>query len=282
MGLKENALLIGLNITQWVGRKLDRKASAVVEMAHATDQRVGNYTKRLLPGAHELESIQALASSLRKFYYENTLPWAVDGMRIISSQNYVQFTSDFRARKAEFERAVDAFLVEYPRLRENAKQKLGGLFNDSEYPEVERLRRKFSCEISIAPIPDVNDFRVEISDAEKKIFLESQARVESDALGECYSRLFEVVSKAAERLNDPTARFQESLIGNINDLVDFLPSLNPIHDPKLEELRNQVKSVISKVSAESIRASTTTRAETAKALNDISDRMGAFMGVGHE
>jgi hypothetical protein len=273
MSLKENSLLITLNISQWVGRKLD---------THKTDAKVGNYNKRLLPGAHELEEIQAHASSLRKFYYENTLPWAHDGARIISSQNYVNFTSEFRARKQAFYSSVGKFLAEYPRLRDQAKIKLGDLFSDSEYPTDDKLLRKFSCEISVFPIPDVNDFRVELGDAEKKLFLESMARVESQALTECYSRLFEVVKTAADRLQKPDAIFRDSLIGNITELVALLPRLNPIHDPKLEALRLEVNSVIGKVSAESIRGNEATREMTAQKLGEIAERMGAFMEVENE
>jgi hypothetical protein len=282
MSLKNSALLIGLNISQWVGRKQDRRASSTVESAHGTAQQIGNFSKRLLPKAAELEMIQAHASSLRKFFYENTLPWAHDGMRIISAQNFVAFTSEFRQKQAVFNRAVEDFLAEYPRLREQARIKLGDLFNEEEYPETHRLKRKFSCEISISPIPDVSDFRVELSDAEKTLFLESQKQVESEALADCYSRLFSVVKTAAERLNDPEAIFRDSLIGNISELIQLLPRINPIDDPQLEALRLQVDSVISKVSAESIRASELTRQDTAKALKDISDKMGAFMGASHD
>lgn len=278
MGLKTNALLIAVNISQWAGRKLDRRATNTVEVTHATQERVGNFTKKLLPGAQELEAIQASANAIRKYFYENTLPWAADGARIISSQNYLPFTTEFRARKQAFDSHVGNFLSQYPTLRENAKQKLGDLFSEAEYPEADQLARKFTCEIMVMPIPDVSDFRVEISDAEKQVFLDSMARVEKEALAECYSRLFSVVSKAAERLKDPEARFKESLIGNITELIDLLPRLNPIDDPTLNSLRAEVSQVINKVSAESVRASETTRSETAQKLSDIADKMEVFMG----
>jgi hypothetical protein len=278
MSLKTNALLVSVNITQWTGRKFDKRATGTVEATHATDQGVGNFTKKLLPGAAELEAIQSAAWALRKFFYENTLPWAADGARIVSSQNYFPFTQEFRKRKAEFDAHVAAFLTEYPRLQDAARRKLGDLFSESEYPEITRLAAKFRCEMAIFPVPDIGDFRVEISDAEKQVFLDSMARVERDALNDCYKRLLDVVSKAAERLKQPDAVFRESLIGNIVELVELLPRLNPIDDPKLEALRAEVQSVVSKVSAESIRASETTRADTAKQLEDIASKMDAFMG----
>lgn len=280
MSLKNNALLVSINISQWVGRKFDKRATGTVEAAHSTEQHVGNYTKKLLPGAVELESIQACANSMRKFFYENTLPWAADGARIISSQNYLPFTAEFSKRKADFENAVAQFLNQYPTLREMARRKLGDLFSESEYPEADQLARKFQCEMRILPIPDISDFRVEISDAEKRAFLESMERVEKEALQECYRRLFDVVSKAADRLKQPDAIFRDSLVSNINELVELLPRLNPLQDPQLDALRAEVNSVVSKVSAESIRSSETTREATAKSLSDIADKMGAFMGGG--
>lgn len=278
MSLKTNALLVSVNIKQWTGRKLDKRATGTVEATHATEQGVGNFTKRLLPGARELEAISSAAGALRKFYYENTLPWAADGSRIISSQNYFPFTQEFRKRKADFDSRVAAFLSEYPKLQAEARRKLGDLFSESEYPDVLRLAIRFQCEMNIYPVPDVGDFRVDISDAEKQIFLDSMARVEREALNDCYRRLFEVVAKAADKLKSPEAVFRDSLIGNITELVELLPRLNPINDPNLEALRAEVNAVVSKVSAESVRASETTREETARKLADIASKMDAFMG----
>ena len=87
MSLSNKALLVYLSISQWTGRRTDQTATASVETAFGTDRKVGNYSKNLLPGAKELELIKSQAHAIRRFYYENTLPWMTDGSRILSSKN---------------------------------------------------------------------------------------------------------------------------------------------------------------------------------------------------
>jgi len=278
MSLSTKAVLVVLRISQWTARKLDRKASASVETAFSTTGKVGNYTKDLLPAARELDEIQRHAGNIRAFFYRNTLPWFSDGSRILSSKNYMDFTNEFRVKRADFDRAVSAFIQEYPKLREDAKTKLGHLFIDSEYPQVSQLASAFSCEVSFMPMPDVGDFRTEILESEKTAFLSKMRAVESDAVKECWNRLYEVVSKATDKLKQPDAVFRDSLIENISDMVSLLPKLNVTDDADLEAMRQTVAQVIASVSPVDMRKSNHARTDTAKKLDDITAKMSVFMG----
>src|ERR1051326_3676415 len=121
MSLSHKALLVDLSISAWTGRKLDRQATSTVETTHNTAARVGNYTKRLLPDAKELDEVNKIAGSIRVWLYSQTLPWASEGYRILKSSNYLDFTAEYRAKKAEFERAVESLVIAYPDLKERAK-----------------------------------------------------------------------------------------------------------------------------------------------------------------
>lgn len=277
--LANKALLVHLGISQWTGRRLDKRATGTVEASHATQKHVGNFTKKLLPGAKELEKINALAGALRKFFYLNTLPWLADGTRIISSKNYLEFTGQFRTKKQEFEDAVSEFLRVYPALVIEARMKLGDLFSGAEYPTAARLESCFRCEISFLPMPSVEDFRTEMLDSEKNEFLSRMRDVEAEAVRDCWNRLHSVVSKAAERLADPNANFRESLLENISEVCALLPKLNITEDAELESARQSVESAISAVTASQLKSSATDRESTAAALKAIESKMGIFLGV---
>lgn len=279
MSLSNKALLAVLSISQWTGRKLDKRATETVETSHVTEKRVGNFNKKLLPGARELEEIQRHANSIRTFFYAQSLPWYSDGSRIISAKNYLDFTNDFRKRKESFDAAVSEFLACYPMLREAARQKLGGLFNETEYPTEARLASCFNCEISFMPLPDVSDFRVDILETEKAEFLNKIKQVETQAVQECWTRLYDTVSKAAVRLSDPDARLHESLIDNMTEIVQLLPKLNITDDPALETMRQSVEKTILGMSAERCRNNPVVRKESADKLAEITDKMSAFMAA---
>ena len=278
MSLSSKAILVNLKISQWTGRKMDRKASASVETAFSTIGKVGNYSKDLLPNAKELDEIVRIGGNIRAFFYRNTLPWFSDGSRILSSKNYMDFTEEFRSKRAEFDRAVSNFIKKYPSLREDAKTRLGHLFIDSEYPMASNLQASFSCDVSFMPMPDVGDFRTEILESEKVEFVNKMRTVEADAVKDCWNRLYEVVAKATDKLKQPEAVFRESLIENINDMVSLLPKLNVTDDADLETMRQKVSEAVASFTSVEVRKSSTARYDAAKKLDDISSKMAAFMG----
>lgn len=278
-GLSQRALLVAVNISQWTGRRLDRKATDAVNDANKAESTAGAYHKRLLPGASELQSVQTIASQARKYYYENTLPWLADGTRIISSKNYLNFTAEMRKIKGQFETAVKDFSKAYPKLKTEAARALGDLYNSEEYPDSRDIGDKFSIEVSYLPIPDIKDFRVEVSEAEKRDFQRKMKAVESAAMRECWQRLATVVKTAADRLSSPDSIFRDSLIQNIQDVASILPTLAVSDDANLEATRLEVESIVSKLSPDTLRVNAGERTKAGKALADIEARMGAFMGA---
>jgi hypothetical protein len=276
--LSNKAMLVHLGVSQWVGRRLDKRATGTVEASHSTEKRIGNFTKKLLPGAKQLEKISTLTGAMRKMFYDNTLPWLADGTRIISSKNYLEFTQEFKAHKVKFESSVSDFLQNYPTLREEAKKKLGDLFLESDYPSAAKLQSCFKCEISFFPMPDVKDFRTELLDSEKDAFLASMKKVESAVVMDCYSRLYDVVKTAADKLADPKANFRESLLSNVGEICAMLPKLNITDDPGLEKMRVEVDSILSGLDSKTLKTSATDRDMAARQLKDIESKMSAFMG----
>ena len=106
MSLSNKSLLAYVKISAWTGRKLDKRATGTVENSYSTKGKVGNYTKKLLPDAKELDAIQSKAGAIRAFFYEQTSPWMSDGGRILSSKNHLAFSSEYRNKKSEFDKAV--------------------------------------------------------------------------------------------------------------------------------------------------------------------------------
>lgn len=280
--LNQKAMLVYLSISQWTGRKLDRRATETVAKTHAASSAAGNYTKKLLPGARELERVNAHAHAMRRFFYEQTLPWFSDGARIISAKNYMEFTREFQKRKSELDAAVSEFLDVYPALQAHAQNALGDLYSPADYPSGVSLARKFTCEIDFMPLPDVGDFRTEISDSEREKFLSRMRDVETRAMRDAWSRLYDVIEKAAEKLKTPDAIFRNSLLDNVTELCSLLPRLNVTDDPQLEAKRLEVESLVAKMSPDVLRDNALERQNAAAKLNEIMNSMGAFMGAGKD
>lgn len=274
--LSDKALLVVVNISQWSGRKTDKKASETVSVTHKTSTIAGNYSKKLLPGSVELAMINEIAGRIRKYFHEQTLPWMSDGSRIIASQNYMNFVAGIRKLKADFESAVRDFEAAYPKLKADAVKSLGDLYDPEEYPE--DIGSKFAIEVAYLPLPDVKDFRVSISEQERKNFEKKIREVELAAVGDCWERLHKVVKTAADKLANPGTIFRDSLIENIKDIVELLPMLNVTNDSDLEKSRKEVEKLVKEISLDTVREDLRERSNASKKLADIESKMSAFMG----
>ena len=158
-----NALLVYLNTSMWSARKLDRTATHEVTENHAASSDAGRFNKQLL-AKEALAPITQIASAARQYLYDNTRPWGDNGDRIMSITNYFIVPERLRQYKVEFNAAADALEATYTEQRERSRLRLNTLFHDSDYPQASEIRRKFSMDFGIMPLPSAGDFRVNLPD----------------------------------------------------------------------------------------------------------------------
>jgi len=221
-------MVVNLSISQWSARKHDKTASAEVERNHGAHD-AGRFNKLLL-AQESIKEISKIAGSARTFHYENTLPWSDNGDRVLPAGNYFTYTSKLQSIKMEFEDAVYNFCNNYDSLVSDAKVRLNSLFNQGDYPHPSQIASKFSINVSFMPVPDVEDFRVSLTDDEvmkikSEISNELSSRVDQ-ANSDLIQRCKDAVSHMAVTLSDPDKVFRDSLVNNIFSLVNLIPALN--------------------------------------------------------
>ena len=281
MNLNDRALLVQLSVSQWTARKYDKKATQEVASSHGVQSAVGRYNKSLLPMNDVLDRVHKKTTHVRTKFYENTLPWGIEGTMMLPTSNYLQFMTDFRKEKSEWQYLVDQFVGNYDQLRLDAKRMLGSLYNDADYPDESDIARKFKMDMAIFPVPST-DFRVSIaSDELTRIQQDVERRVQEAqtvAMKEVWDRLYDRVKHMAEKLADPKAIFRDTMVENTKELCALLPRLNFMDDPNLEQLRLQVEGSLLK-HPEALRNDPDLRRDTAAEAKAIMDKMSVFMGA---
>lgn len=281
MNLNDRALLVQLSVSQWTARKYDKKVTNEVASAHGTTTAAGRYNKSLLPMNDYLDRVHKKTTHIRTKFYENTLPWGIEGTMMLPTSNYLQFMTDFRKEKGEWQYLVNEFVSNYDQLRLDAKRLLGSLYDDADYPDETDVARKFNMDMAIFPVPST-DFRVAIAsdeltriqqDVEKRI-----ADAQTTAMKEVWDRLYDRVKHMAEKLADPKAIFRDTMVENTKELCALLPRLNFMDDPNLEQLRQQVEASLLK-HPEALRNDPDLRRDTAAEAKAIMDKMSVFMGA---
>ena len=244
--LQTKAMLAQLSISQWTGRKADRKVTGEVERAHGAHDS-GKFNK-ILVAKELLDPIAKIAGRARDYHYNFTLAWSDSGPRILPSALFAEYTTTFRGIKQEFEKAVNTMVSAYPTEVQAARVRLGTMYEPDDYPDPADMYMKFNVKTEFMPVPDGDDFRVSVaedSQAELRDSVTRLVQVRLDgAVKATYSRIRDVVSKIEERLSVPDAVFKDSLITNAIELCQVLDGLNITDDPVITEVCKDIRDCL--------------------------------------
>lgn len=282
--IQSRAMLASLRISKWAATRMDKKVTEEVAVKHGVNsKRAGHYRKNAVDTEHaSYRAVGSAISSLRVRHFYWTLPWGEEGQRILPAANFDKYSADMRTLRVQFDAAVAQFCTDYPGLAQKARSELGTMYDPSDYPR--DIGAKFSCEVNIMPLPDANDFRVDlpddaIEDIRANITKELQ-RTTNEAMRDAYSRLFDHVHRIVEKLGNPEAIFHSSTIELLRELCgDVLPGLNLTGDAQLEDFRTRTLQMLDGVDAEVIRDMPEKRRDIAAEASKIESDMAAFMGV---
>lgn len=291
MKLQERALLVRLTVHQWNGQKTDRKVTEEVAVTHSAERDAGRYSKQLI-SKKALKKITSICSGARTSHYVLTLPWSDDGNRIISTEGYQHYADNIRGYRQRLEDAVDEFLINYNEHVKEAKIRLGTMFDEEDYPDPDTLYNKFSFEVEENSVPSASDFRAKVSDEEAKVIMKdierrSEQRLKQ-AMNDVWQRIFKVAERMAEKLESYVPanakgisaaenHFRNSLVDNVKELADLLPSFNLDNDKKLNELHKEILEDLCKYDAEELRQDDKARRQTAKKAAAIRDKVSKYM-----
>ena len=271
-----NAMLVDLNISMWTGRKMDKKVSEEIDATKSTKARAGNYHKKLLAGSDKLEKVQKIATAVRTWNYQQTLPWSDGGSRLLPMKSFFDYKATLGNYEQQYNDAVEDFLVEYPQLVSSSAFTLGDLFDRGEYPTAEELRSKFRFKYVFCPVPDAGDFRIDVEEQAKSELQQQykdyyQEKLNS-AMKDAWDRLHETLTHLSDRMDytdENKKKFWDSTITNASDLCGLLTSLNITNDPKLEQMRQKLEKALSGVDASDIRESEAIRTSVKSKVDEI-------------
>jgi len=274
ISIASSAVLIDLNISVWTARKLDKNVSKEIDINKNTTIKAGNYNKHILAGSDQLDKITKLSGEIREWHGRQTLPWSDTGTRLLPMSNFFDYKHQLGVYEAEFKIRVNTFIQEYPNIIQSMAFKLGQLFDRGEYPDAHKIASKFNMKYTIMPVPETNDFRVDIADDIRNEMKQEyqkayEGRVES-AMSDAWSRLHTTLEHMIDRLSGNDKKiFRDSLVDNALELTNLLTRLNVTNDPKLEQARQSLEQTLVGVTADELRDSLGARQEILARVNQI-------------
>jgi len=187
-----------------------------------------------------------------------TLPFPEPGIRLIRQEAIAGFDVQMATVRAELQEAVARLDEHYSELKSAARQRLGSLYNASDYPH--QLRTLFAVEWDF-PSVEPPDYLRQLSPA---LFEQEQARVvarfdEAVRLAEeaFTSELARLVSHLAERLSgtdDGKPKiFRDSAITNLSEFFERFRTLNVRSDQQLDDLVDRVQRLVRGIEPQELR-----------------------------
>lgn len=280
MQINDKAILVKLSISMPGNTRKDKKMTGEVIAQHSMGEKSGRWVKQVYPD-EALEPLSKVGNEARAKHYEMTLPWADEGFRILPTAIHFDYTAQMRKFRQEFCSIKDThFLARYGEWVSWARQAHNGTFNESDYPGADKVASKIGFETEVQPVPSGDDFRVKFSaDEMETIRAQVDSRVElavKEAQTEVWNRLRAPVSAMVERLSDPEAKFKDTLVSNLKDIVALVPALNLSGCPNLEQFRVEIARELSVLQPETLRTSTASRQEAARKADAILKRMEGY------
>lgn len=293
--VSDHAMLARLHVSQWTARKTDRKLADRIAEETKGDKAMHSHSRRII-APKAFETIQKTVSEARQFHKDNTLPWMYDGVGILYSKNFFDYTTRMRSLEGKFNDAVAVFLPSYPQLMKDAKVLLGDSFDENDYPHPQVVAGLFSFQMHFDPVQIGSDFRVpDIGDEAQREIQKQIDRRAAEAIDNMvkavWDQIFAHVNHLVERLKifderenaenrdpkDKSGWFRDSLVENIRDLVERLPRLNITEDARIEDMRVRLYKQLCATDADDLRTMPLARKDVITQAEKILAEVGEFL-----
>jgi hypothetical protein len=273
--LASASMLVEVNISNWVGRKKDKRASEDVVTQNHAAAGVANVNKKLLADSDNLRAIQQHVTATRSAHAHMTMPWSNSGLRLLPTAQYFKYQQTMTDMQNEFERLITNFLDSYNDEVIDVQMKLGDLFSRDDYPTTGDLERKFGFSINYMPLPDAGDFRIDIGNealAEvKQQYSEFYAKQYSTAMNDVWTRLHKALTSMSDRLDYSSKEdkkvFRDTLVSNVTDMIELLRVCNVTNSSQMSAMADSLEEAMSGVTPDALREDDYFRAETKAAVD---------------
>jgi hypothetical protein len=231
--------------------------------------------KKLLDTRHPaFKAVTAVRGRMLSFWKGLTLPYPEPGIRLIRQEDIGSFDVQMTTLKAELDEAVERLDQHYVELRSAARDRLGSLFNPTDYPQ--SLQGLFAASWdfpSIEPPPYLRQLSPHLYEQECQ---RVQARFdEAVQLAEqaFTDELAKLVSHLTDRLSgqeDGKPKvFRDSAVENLTEFFERFRHLNVRSNEQLDGLVAQAQRTIRGVEPQQLRDNTSLRQQVATQLAGV-------------
>lgn len=281
------ALLVSLVISEFANNKLDGGATEkVMSENNVTDKSAARVWKTLLPRSKgsSLDTIKKTLCAMRAFHYRNTFSYVHDGPRILTTRNYAAYQAGIRELQDQLDVAVSKLADEYESLKAKAKENLGHLFNEEDYPTLLDLSDAYDVRVKYSPMP-VTENLLDLG-LEPKDLAQMQADLERDlqsamqaANRKLWCDLHDRLSSLISQINTDKASVHPKTMEGLCSLVEMLPRMNITNDSALDAMAARLTGILKSMKDPGMRHDAEFRGKLQSEASAVFGVMSTFMNA---
>lgn len=294
--LRETAMLAACRISRFGLERKDKTTSEEVRVQKGVAERGLRVTVNRLAGADEHHrAIVSLQEEIRDAFNRWTFYWDEGGWRGLPTAAFNDMLREIAPRDAAFKARLLEYETALPEVMERARIGLGTA--NIELPAPEEIIAAYGVKLEFQPIPDRASFRGLPQTTQAKLsehLVTRAAKARTEAVQDVLGRVAPVLSRMVERLNAFDARqakmaegidpgkegiFRDSLVENVKDIAQVLPSFNVLGDPTLDAAIAQITALAGGLTPEKLRQDDALRAGVKQQAKDTLDMLAMYRGV---
>ena len=270
----------------WLGtqKSLTPEQRSAAAGAFDADGRALAAGKKLLDVAHPaFRAVTAVRGQVESHWRSLTLPFPEAGVRLIRQERVDEFARRMAGYRADLDHAVAALDRHYAELRAAARDRLGSLYDESDYPAT--LVGLFGVAWDF-PSLEPPGYLVALSPA---VYEQERARVAArfEQAVELAERAFldefaRLVEHLAGRLagagedGEPKV-FRDSAVGNLRAFFERFKELNVRSNPELDALVERARRAVRGATAQGLRDEPELRERVAAGLSQVRGSLDALL-----
>jgi hypothetical protein len=282
--LRRTAAAVRVHFTWWgVHKTLSPRQKEEVGVAYAADARLLTAGKKLVDIRHEaFRRLTALRTRVVSYWRGLTLPYVEPGVRLIRQTEVAAFTRTLEVFQGELLEAEADLNAAFEGIKADARQRLGRLYEASDYPE--EVCGLFGLSWDF-PAVEPPAYLLRIA---PEVYQQEQARVaqrfeEAVRLAEqaFAAELSGLVAHLSERLaggEDGKPRvFRDSAVDNLTDFFQRFAQLNVRSNPDLDALVEQARQLIRGVTPGRLRQDGDLRGRLGAGMAEVRQRLEGLL-----
>lgn len=159
--MQQKLLVVRLHISKWNPWGYDKQTADRVALEEGAKKGDVHTTKRKI-SKDAIKKITDIMSNAYSYHLEMTMPSGTEGDRLITTDLYEKYCNKMGEYKNQLNAALDEFVPQYPTWVAEARERLKGLFKESDYPSVSQIKGKFSITYNFLPLPSADNLTVNL------------------------------------------------------------------------------------------------------------------------